>query len=421
MINEYFYGKIIPLKSDTSGVIPTVPIVSRHDLPGWNPSTDIYEGEIFINSVDQIVYTRAGTNIVQITGVSASAYDELSDLEDVTISATPSNGSGFIFSTASNTWVSSTVLNVDETLRSIYQETCTLGSLAAYSFAEGFHTEVSGSYAHAEGGGASASGNYSHAEGQNTAAEGDQSHAEGLNTTASGANSHAEGMNNTSSGICSHIEGFNNIASGDFSHAEGGGNDATGPYSHAENADNTASGTHSHAQGWHTEASGNRSSSIGEYAKASLENQMAHGGGYFNAAGDAQFSRVISKIQTTDATSTAIFTFTPERGHAYNIRVLGIGIVQGGTYNGTIITIGGHNTSDPVVSGYVKNIRGTITTSINKIYAQDDGEGTDANFPGVKYIESNISGSNFSFKVTGATSTTINWVLTTEWTEVAIQ
>ncbi len=399
-------------RSNVAGVVPTIPSVSTKYQAGWIDETDIYEGEFFLNTADQVLYTRAGSNIVQVGG-TYSVYDELSDLEDVTISATPSNGSGFIFSTASNTWLPSTVLNIDETLRSVYQETCTLGALAANSFAEGFHTEVSGSYAHAEGGGASASGNYSHAEGQNTNAEGDQSHAEGLNTTASGANSHAEGMNNTASGICAHIEGFNGYASGDFSHAEGGGNDATGPYSHAENADNTASGTHSHAQGWHTEATGNRTSTMGMYSVASRNDQMSHGSGDGNefSYGGAQFCRVISKVQTTDDIATTIYTFNTETNHIYAVRILGLAVVKTGSTVGSVTTYdeGGH---------YFKNIGGTV--SISDGWNHLNGDNDDMLFPGNTDVAVSVSGTDVLLTVAGATSNTINWVLTIEWNETII-
>lgn len=93
--------------------------------------------------------------------------------------------------------------------------------VGAYSTAEGYSTEASGSCSHAEGDSTEASGSCSHAEGDSTEASGDYSHAEGSDTVASGDYSHVEGFDTEASGRNSHAEGSNTIASGDYSHVEG--------------------------------------------------------------------------------------------------------------------------------------------------------------------------------------------------------
>lgn len=354
--------KVISLKSNTAGVIPTVPTVSNHKTPGWLSPTDIYEGEFFFNTADQALYLRAGNSIIQIGGATVSRY--LDDMIDVD-AATPSSAD--ILTYDGSNWIAKQtfdgVLNVDETLRSVYQEGCILGALAARSFATGLSTYVSGSYGHTEGAGTSAS-NYAHAEGQNTTASGDISHSEGNQTTASGTGAHSEGLSTLASGAYSHSSGREAVASRNYQYSQGGGKIAT--------------------------------------------------------AGDAQFCRMIYKVQTTNDTTTTIATFNTETNHIYAIRALGLASVKaGGATGSTAIFDSAIDGSDKLhYSGYIKNINGT--TEINGNYIITDPNISDATFPGFNHIELVVSGTDILFKVTGAAATTINWVLTLEWTETII-
>lgn len=354
--------KHIILKSNVAGVVPTIPIVSNHTQPGWIPTTDIYEGELFLNTTDQALYTRAGSTIIQINGSTVSRY--LDDMIDVD-AATPSSAD--ILTYDGTNWISKQtfdgVLNVDETLRSVYQETCGLGPLAANSFAEGFHTFVGGSYGHTEGSGTSAS-HYAHAEGQNTTASGDISHSEGNKTIASGIGAHSEGLSTLASGAYSHTQGREAVASRNYQYSQGGGKIAT--------------------------------------------------------AGDAQFCRMVYKIQTTDDSVTTIATFNTETNHIYGCRVLAIGVGSGGAGTGMVSVYGGYNNDNPNSFGYIKNLSGVASTSFSKIYEAPHGSGSDARFPGAENIRVNVSNTDILFQVTGAASNTINWVLTLEWTETII-
>lgn len=358
-------SKFTILTSSVAGTIPTIPTVADHKSAGWIDLTDIYEGELFLNTADKVLYTRAGNDIVILSGDDVLA---LNNLTDVLIAGSPGPTDGDILTYSSGTWsngrVFDGVLNVDETLRSVYQETCTLGALAANSFAEGFHTNVSGSYGHAEGSGTDAAGDYSHAEGQNTNADGSVSHAEGSQTTATGTKSHAEGDRTVATGAVSHSSGGESIALRDY--------------------------------------------------------QYAHGGGKIATVGDAQFCRIVYKIQTTDATATTIATFDTERGHIYGCRILAIGVGSGGAGTGMVSVYGGHNSNDPNSFGYIKNLSGEASTSFSKIYEAPHGSGSDAEFPGADSIGVIVSGTDILFQVTGAASNTINWVLTLEWTETII-
>ncbi len=56
----------------TTGQVPTVPTVADHKTTGWL-DTDIYIGEIVINTADDKMYTRTAGGIVEITGSSSSS------------------------------------------------------------------------------------------------------------------------------------------------------------------------------------------------------------------------------------------------------------------------------------------------------------------------------------------------------------
>lgn len=53
--------------STVAGVVPTVPTVADHCTEGWLV-TDIYKGEIFINTADNKAYTRGDSGIFEIGG-----------------------------------------------------------------------------------------------------------------------------------------------------------------------------------------------------------------------------------------------------------------------------------------------------------------------------------------------------------------
>lgn len=59
----------------TAGIVPTVPTVANHCTTGWL-STDIYIGELVINTGDDKVFTRTQSGIVQIGGGSVANASE---------------------------------------------------------------------------------------------------------------------------------------------------------------------------------------------------------------------------------------------------------------------------------------------------------------------------------------------------------
>jgi len=58
-------SRILLKRSTVAGTTPTVPASSSHTDGTW-VSTDIYEGELFLNTADSRLFTRQGSNIKEI-------------------------------------------------------------------------------------------------------------------------------------------------------------------------------------------------------------------------------------------------------------------------------------------------------------------------------------------------------------------
>lgn len=58
-------SRILLKRSTTAGATPTVPASSSHTDGTW-VNTDIYEGELFLNTADSRLFTRQGSNIKEI-------------------------------------------------------------------------------------------------------------------------------------------------------------------------------------------------------------------------------------------------------------------------------------------------------------------------------------------------------------------
>jgi hypothetical protein len=58
-------ARILLKRSTTAGVTPTIPASATHTDGSW-VNTDIYSGEVFLNTVDQRIFVRTGANIKEI-------------------------------------------------------------------------------------------------------------------------------------------------------------------------------------------------------------------------------------------------------------------------------------------------------------------------------------------------------------------
>lgn len=59
------HSRILLKRSDTHGVTPTVPVSDDHTDGTWGP-TDIYVGELFMNTSDELLWIRGASGIVQL-------------------------------------------------------------------------------------------------------------------------------------------------------------------------------------------------------------------------------------------------------------------------------------------------------------------------------------------------------------------
>lgn len=87
-------SRILLKRSTTAGTTPTVPASSSHTDGTW-VNTDIYEGELFLNTADSRLFTRQGSNIKEIglqnslIGTSQFATLTLTSAQILALNTTP--------------------------------------------------------------------------------------------------------------------------------------------------------------------------------------------------------------------------------------------------------------------------------------------------------------------------------------------
>ena len=115
-----------------------------------------------------------------------------------------------------------------------------------------------------------------------------------------GACAFAEG-NSQATGYASHAEG-SSIATVDFAHAEGYSTNSTGAATHSEGSYTSASGHSAHAEGYYSSASAKAAHAGGYYSVANKQFQRALSSGRFAEGGDSQYTEIVLRRATTDAT-----------------------------------------------------------------------------------------------------------------------
>ncbi len=100
------YSRLIVKRSTQTGVIPTIPSSSTLD-DTWL-STDIYIGELFINTADDKIWYRADSGIVEITGGGGGGGDSIMSANDTMTANRTQDLAGFI-----QTWDDGTFLSTD--------------------------------------------------------------------------------------------------------------------------------------------------------------------------------------------------------------------------------------------------------------------------------------------------------------------
>jgi hypothetical protein len=209
-----------------------------------------------------------------------------------------------------------------------------------------------------------------------------------------GAYSFATGYNVRASGSSSHAEGNSCVAAGNSAHAEGRGTEANEDYSHAEGYYSDANAKHSHASGYK--------------ANTYLDGQYAHGGGVFTYTGDAQYSRLVAKAETTDATATelllrGLYRMIMPDGKTWVFHII-VGARDGG--NG--------DSAGYEFKGVIKRI-GSATSlvgSVTKTVLAENISAWDCN------VTADDTNEALSIKGTGASGKNIMWVATIHLTDI---
>ena len=96
------YSRILIKRSSISGIEPTIPTSDNHNDGTWL-ATDLYDGEMFLNTTDKKCWARSGDTIMPVNASSAT-IDELSDVD---ISGTPgaTDGQILVYDADTGSWV----------------------------------------------------------------------------------------------------------------------------------------------------------------------------------------------------------------------------------------------------------------------------------------------------------------------------
>ena len=279
--------------------------------------------------------------------------------------------------------------------------------------------DASGSYSVSIGRRSEATKLYSTALGHNSRATGQQG-------VAIGSDSFALGITSTAVGNASSAIQTNSTAIGSFTYAGGIGSVSLGLSSTSSSAASIAIGQNADAEGVNSIAIGGNSTdtnsanalaadsvAIGNSSQAINVGQHARASGYFTIPGDSQYSRFISRGQTTGSTATNI---NPDGGTT-NQMILS----EDTAWMFKIHIVARENATDDAkmweVSGGVTrdgfdntSLVGTVTETV---VAEDTGA---ANWDIT--VSADDTNEALQVSVTGETSKTIRWVAVVNISEV---
>lgn len=348
--------------------------------------------------------------------------------------------------------------NTNASNRSAHAEGGNTTASGQYAHAEGASATASGQGAHAEGGTTIAAGSYAHAEGETTQANGQGAHAEGGASRAHGDYAHVEGWSNNAYGPhshaegeatvtaiaapASHVEGFQTQVSESYGHAEGNNTQVLGPSSHAEGEYTTTAngvvaahaegsntqananyahteGDHTlagdlaaHAEGYWTHANTPYSHTEGKYSSSLMFAEHSHASGNFFNMGDAQYSRVVRYITTTDATPISMDNNSSQNGFYM------VYIGSGATYRAGIDVIASRKDVPGTVAGWRIDTVITDASGTPRIVGTPTITGWSDAAASSWSVSVTAANSRLNLMVTGQAGQTIYWVATFHLTVV---
>ena len=245
-----------------------------------------------------------------------------------------------------------------------------------------------------------------------------------LNTANKKYSAVNSGYENTASGQASSVGGGGlNTASNYYSTVAGGhGNQANGSHSTVSGGfDNTANGDFSVISGGDGNiASGKYSTVSGSRVLADKYAQLAHASGYFTIAGDAQFSTLIYRMSTTDATPTEMFLDGgTEASPGTHRAILATGSCWAAWVQVVATVSGEGSTAEFTRKCLITNASGTVAL-VGSVQTIGTDIGSNAGVPPIGWavtVTADNTNKSLKIAVTGAAATNIQWVARVELTE----
>jgi hypothetical protein len=357
-------------------------------------------------------FTVSGTTVT-ITGNVTTEYT--SGASVIFFALTGGTTASFVRTISAVTYNgTNTTFTINTTMTGVTSGSCVMTATYNYSAAFGFNTVAKGVCNFVAGSGSQTLASWCFAVGLTSIASGTASFAAGISCTASGSYSNAQGNSTTASGYCSSAIGVNTISQGSASHAQGSATLASGANAHAQGDTTQATGIASHSQGGYTLATNNYTHAGGFESKAELHGQFSRSGGKHTVVGDAQYSQLYCRKQTTDGSTVQLYldgasaAIAIPSGKTWSFLLDIVGRQIGGT-SGTVGT-----SFSVLIKGLIKNVGGVITLITSTTLADQ----RDASAAAWAYSVS-AGASALQISVTGEINKNIDWFSIVHLTEVA--
>jgi len=283
-----------------------------------------------------------------------------------------------------------------------------------YAVALGQTTTASGYASVALGRNASATSNYSTAIGQNSSDQGSQA-VTGAGAMALGG-SYASGTDSFAAAITSNsssfgAKGYNSIALGRFA-------TATSAYAVAIGDICSATASNATAIGQGCSATASNAIALGTYASAAIVGKFAVSSDAFAAGGDSQTGVLVVRIETADATPTAL---TSDLNTASTNNQVILPNNSAYAFSGTLIArqqaAGGSDYAAWEIKGAIIRDANAASTSLGTYNINVLSKTAGASAWDVA-LSADTTNGGLAITVTGAAATNIRWVATVQTSEV---
>lgn len=418
--------RLIQKYSKTTGVVPTVPVSNDHTDGTWL-NTDIYEGELFLNTADLKLYTREGNTIILLGSISIYNLNDLGDVDTTGVG----DNYQLYYDEYTEMWLAMSPLFLEGAgTGSVLQNNGT-SNLAdgVYAIAMGNGSEAlaDNSIALGETNSISSAGLNSSAIGKSNQISAGSCSAVGESNIISANNSHAVGFsNNISSDGASAAVGNTNIITGNVCHAVGEANEISGEHNNAFGRANVLQGENAYSIGVANYNEGTMSITLGADNKGIANNTIAKGTssyadvayaemfsstlwdvGYYSQSGKLMMQKNTTDNTTVNIESPATDAINIRANHTYMFYIKPIVRRQS---DGVCATI-----PNGVITCLVNDVNGTTSGS----FAPVTFSVGNAAFAACT-IEGNISGNSFQIRVTGNSGELLYWTALVEWVETGI-